>query len=84
MPWVSAEVTRPVVSSAKGSALYWWLNVAVPKTRGGRMEESRVRLPLTQVYGIGFWRVGRVLVVDGCSIGVVAMAATMYSKSKTR
>jgi hypothetical protein len=55
--------------------LYWWLKVAVPKTRGGSMEESWVRLPASNVYGIGFWRVGNVLVVLGCSVGVVAIFA---------
>lgn len=74
MPCVSADVTNPVVSSAKGSLLYWWLKVAVPKTRGGRIEESWVRLPFADEYGIGFCLVGKVLVVLGCSVGVVAMA----------
>jgi len=79
MPCVRAEVTKPVVSSAKGSVLYWWLNVAVPNTRGGRIEESSVRLPSTDAYGIGFCRVGNVLVVLGCSVGVVAIAMTLCS-----
>lgn len=75
MPCVSAEVTRPAVSSAKGSVLYWELNVAVPKTRGGRMDDSGVRRPLAKEYGMGFWRVGRLLTVEGGSMGVVAMVA---------
>jgi hypothetical protein len=37
------------------------------------MEESWVRLPVSNVYGMGFWRVGNVLVVLGCSVGVVAI-----------
>jgi len=48
MPCVSADVTRPVVSRAKGSELYWWLKVAVPKTSGGRMDDSGVRRPFSQ------------------------------------
>lgn len=76
MPCVSADVTRPVVSRANGSLLYWMLKVAVPKMSGGRIEESGVRRPSTQVYGRGFCRVGKVCVVEGCSIGVVAMLAT--------
>jgi hypothetical protein len=51
--------------------------VAVPKTRGGRIEESGVRRPLAKVYGIGFWRVGSVLMVEGSSTGVVAMIVTV-------
>jgi hypothetical protein len=51
--------------------------VAVPKTRGGRIEESGVRRPLAKVYGIGFWRVGSVLMVEGSSTGVVAMTVTV-------
>jgi hypothetical protein len=37
------------------------------------MEDSWVRLPLTNEYGIGFCREGKVLAVDGSSVGVVAM-----------
>jgi hypothetical protein len=76
---VSAEVTKPVVSSAKGSALYWWLKVAVPNTRGGRIEESCVRLPFVDEYGMGFCRDGNVLVVLGCSVGVVAIFESIHA-----
>ena len=84
MPCVSADVTRPVVSSANGSLLYRWLKVAVPKTRGGRMEDSGVRRPLAKAYGMGFWRVGKVCVVDGSSTGVVAMTVNMSTASERR
>lgn len=79
MPCVRADVTRPVVSSANGSVLYWPLNVAVPKMRGGSIEDSWVRRPSVKEYGMGFCRVGKVCVVVACSTGVVAIFANFSS-----
>lgn len=48
------------------------------------MVESWVRLPSTSENGIAFCRVGKVLVVLGCSIGVVAIAVILYAFSHER
>jgi hypothetical protein len=41
--------------------------------RGGRMEDSAVRWPFAELYGIDFCCVGNVEVVEGCSVGVDAI-----------
>ena len=68
-----ASETSPTVSSAKGSLLYWWLKVAVPKISGGRMEERRV----LRSYGTEGW-VARVSEASGAVGGVVAMELKVF------
>jgi hypothetical protein len=73
MPCVRALETSPVVSSAKGSLLYWWLKVAVPKISGGRMEERRV----LRSYGTEGWA-ARASEASGAVGGVVAMELEVF------
>lgn len=42
------------------------------------MEESWVRRPFSKEYGIGFWREGNVAVVEGSSVGVLAIVMTVF------
>lgn len=53
------------------------MNVAVPKTRGGRIDDSEVCCSFSREYGIGFCCVGNVEAVVECSVGVDVMARSL-------